>query len=94
MNENTLLAIANISAIEPDRVAFLTINRSDIWINIKRTVSSSKTYFLENDDIILFDKTESILENNFPKSVLLQKEITHQENHWNIVHQLKCFWVT
>ncbi|ANZ97239.1 hypothetical protein BFR40_10470 [Brochothrix thermosphacta] len=81
MNENTLLAIANISAIEPDRVAFLTINRSDIWINIKRTVSSSKTYFLENDDIILFDKTESILENNFPKSVLLQKEITHQENH-------------
>lgn len=85
MNENTLLAIANISAIEPDRVAFLTINRkwtySDIWINIKRTVSSSKTYFLENGDIILFDKTESILENNFPKSVLLQKEITHQENH-------------
>ncbi|ODJ54896.1 hypothetical protein BFR41_07290 [Brochothrix thermosphacta] len=81
MNENTLLAIANISAIEPDRVAFLTINRSDIWVNIKRTVSSSKTYFLENDDIILFDKTESILENNFPKSVLLQKEITHQENH-------------
>lgn len=85
MNENTLLAIANISAIEPDRVAFLMINRkwtySDIWINIKRTVSSSKTYFLENDDIILFDKTESILENNFPKSVLLQKEITHQENH-------------
>ena len=81
MNENTLLAIANISAIEPDRVAFLTINRSDIWINIKRTVSSSKIYFLENDDIILFDKTESILENNFPKSVLLQKEITHQENH-------------
>ena len=81
MNENTLLAIANISAIEPDRVAFLTINRSDIWINIKRTVSSSKTYFLENDDIILFDKTESILENNFPKSVLLQKEITYQENH-------------
>ncbi|SPP26713.1 hypothetical protein [Brochothrix thermosphacta] len=81
MNENTLLAIANISAIEPDRVAFLTINRSDIWINIKRTVSSSKTYFLENDDITLFDKTESILENNFPKSVLLQKEITHQENH-------------
>ncbi|EUJ35261.1 hypothetical protein BFR34_05540 [Brochothrix thermosphacta DSM 20171 = FSL F6-1036] len=85
MNENTLLAIANISAIEPDRVAFLTSNRkwtySDIWINIKRIVSSSKTYFLENDDIILFDKTESILENNFPKSVLLQKEITHQENH-------------